>query len=760
VGHSTRILGILAIGGLAAAAACGSSSDEAASGGVGGAAASSAASGGAGGSVAGGGGAACGSAGRTLDRSKLVTLAYDDGVPASNLREQTFTIKKQPGSVSKEHVLNDEPVHEAVRFTLDRPARIHGFEVLWATPEGLAPETELEAGLYPDFGYNGFDFWKPDPLWTGTRCAADVAPEGTFLTYALQAPLEVEHPGLVYVAHLAKPGDAVWSFDGTSATSCEKFADCQSAFNLPEAEPLNYFNGLSFPFQRHFNVRLLVEYTEEVTPEARLFQPAKDSPTLDHVAWGDYDRDGFDDLLLGSALHRNKGDGTFEDVTKAAGLEGLSATGGVFGDYDNDGCLDVFLFAESYAQGDALLRSKCDGTFENVTLAAGLDDTQTYNTCGDAVNNTHTPSAAAAWLDFDADGLLDLYVANFLCWSDYSFYQDTVFRNRGDGTFENVTGTRGFGSLKTPSRGAAPADADGDGDIDLFVNNYVLKANLLFQNQGDGNVVEKAKTLGAAGTLKKGAYGHTIGAAWGDIDNDGDFDLIAANLAHPRFFHFSDKTNVLLNDGTGTFSDQKGDFAKPVSAAGLLYQETHSVPLLADFDQDGALDLVLTAVYDGRPTDFYWGNGDGKFVLDSFHAGITTTNGWGVAAADYDHDGDQDVFATKLFTNAIPSDKKGHFLQVKVTGTKANRAAIGATVKVTAGNVTRIRHVQGGTGKGGQDSLYLHFGLGAATVVDAITVHYPGGAKQTLTGPFAADQRVWVTEGQASPVYGWLPPDK
>ncbi|MBM4375074.1 MAG: CRTAC1 family protein [Deltaproteobacteria bacterium] len=747
------------IGGLVALVACGSS--ESTSTGASGATTSASSTGGAGGTGGTGGGlAACGTAGTAFERGKLEVLEFDDGARASTLREQTFTIKKTPGQVSKDYVLNEVPVHEAVRFELTRPARVHGFEIAWALPDGTAPEVELEAGLYGDFGHNGFDFWKPDPLWTGTRCARDVAADGPLLTYAFTTPVEVTTPGLVYVAHLANPGAPVWWFDGTNADSCDAFDACQSAFNLPEADKTTYFNGLSFPFQRHFLVRLFVEYTDDVAPAERLFQPVKDAPTGGHVSWGDYDRDGRDDLLLGAQLWRNQGDGTFEDVSSVAGLTGLAATGGVFGDYDNDGCLDLFLYAESYSERDHLMRSRCDGTFEDVTLAAGLDDVQSYNSCGDPQKNTQTPSAAAAWLDLDADGDLDLYLANFICWSDGTNYTDTVFKNRGDGTFENVTAKLGFSSLKTPSRGAAPIDADRDGDVDLFVNNYRLIANLFFQNQGDGSVAEKAAALGLAGKKSKGYFGHTIGAAWGDLDNDGDFDLIAANLAHPRFFHFSDKTNVLLNDGAGLFVDIKGDFAKPESAAGLRYQETHSVPMLADFDQDGALDLVITATYDGRPTDFYWGKGDGHFALDSFHAGITTENGWGVAGSDFDNDGDVDVFASALFENEVPAVKKGHFLEVKVRGTKANREAIGATVEVKTGKTTRLRHVQGGTGKGGQDSLYLHFGLGTSTAVDAITVTYPGGKKQTIAGPIDVDRRVWITEDDAQPVFGWLPPDK
>ncbi|MSP23848.1 MAG: CRTAC1 family protein [Myxococcales bacterium] len=703
-----------------------------------------------------GGAAVCGTAASALDTTGLTVLAYGDGTPASNLREQTFQI----GTGANTYVLNEESLFEAARFELEHPARIHGFEVMWAgLPDAAPPELELEAGLYGDFGYNGFDFWAKAPNWVGTRCAGDVDAKGGWLSYRFDAPIEVEHPGLVYVAHHANPGEPVWWFDASEPESCEPFDACPSAYNLPNAEANTYFNGLSFPFQRDFLVRLYVEYTTELTPAERLFQPAKASPENAHVSWGDYDVDGFDDLLAGNTLHKNQGDGTFVDVTAAAGLAGIGATGGVFGDYDNDGCPDLFLYTESYSQRDYLMHSECDGTFTDVTLAAGLDDTQSYNYCGDAtkLTNTHTPSAAAAWFDLEGDGFLDLYVANFNCWVDYSYYADTVFTNDKDGTFTSKTGTQGFKTIKTPSRGVAPADADGDGDIDLFINNYVLAANLFYRNDGGAMVSEQGKALGLAGTKSGFYYGHTIGAAWGDLDNDADLDLVAANLAHPRFFHFSDKTQVLMQGPNGVFTDTTGPFEEPVSLAGLRYQETHSVPLLADFDQDGALDLVITAIYAGRPTDFYWGKGDGTFTLDAYHAGLTTENGWGVAAADYDHDGDMDIFASSLFVNAVSPQKKGHFLQVRARGTKANRDAIGATVKVKAGGITRIRHVQGGTGKGGQDSLYLHFGLGSAASVEEIRVVYPGGKESVWPGPIAADQRVWLTEDDPTVATGWAP---
>ncbi len=690
----------------------------------------------------------CGSAGQTLPEG-LTELAFDDGEAEGSLADRALSVY---GSSTA-----DSPARHGVRFELENPARIHGFKVQWADLPA-DPEAELEAGLFDDFGYNGFDFWYDQPRWSGTRCVQD-AEDGQWLVYAFDEPIEVSHPGLIYVAATRQPGGPSLAVDLTDVesdwyTPCgASFDACTSTMNFPElnddSQSMQY--GTTLYTQMRFMARLQVEWTRE-DPELFMEDVTNGAAISSRHAWGDYDNDGWDDLYTGSALFHNLG-GTLEQV--GTGPTGVTSSGGVWGDYDNDGCLDLFVFAESYSSGESLWKGDCSGNFTNVTEAAGGFDDQGDKDCD---GNTHSPSAAAAWWDMDSDGDLDLFVSNFICWSSGQSYPDHAWLNE-DGVFSRVDG-EGFLVTSYAGRGASPADADGDGDVDLMVNNYRLHKNLYYRNEGDGTVKEAGQTLRLAGDGGSLAYGHTIGVAWGDLDNDGDLDQVAANLAHPRWFSFSDKTQILMNPGPdGTkYENLAGEWEDgPYSLAGLRYQETHSVPTLADFDNDGVLDLVISAVYDGRPTDFYWGVGDGTFVLSAYDAGITVESGWGQGASDFDNDGDVDLAATSTLWKNTREDSRS-WLQVRAIGNlDSNWGAYGATVRVTdSDGQTRMRYVQGGTGQGGQDSATLHFGLADAGQVESIEIDFPGGGTVTYSGPFDVNQRLWLYE-DGTVVEGWAP---
>ena len=426
---------------------------------------------------------------------------------------------------------------------------------------------------------------------------------------------------------------------------------------------------------------------------------------------------------------------------------------GVWGDLDNDGCLDLFLFSESTTRSNRLYKNDCDGSFTEITELSTITNDTLSQTCN---GGTFAPTPAAAWADIDADGLLDLYVTHFICWSTGEFYQDRVWRNLGQGRFEELTGSNGFwgtGNSPLASRGVYPLDADLDGDIDLFINNYRLHRNQFFQNQGNGTVTESARDLelqGRASTLSGSTtYGHSIGSAWGDLDNDGDFDAVIANLAHPRFYDFSDKTEVLIQEDNGTFTNIQGSFEQPLGEAGIRFQETHSVPALADFDLDGNLDLVLSATYDGRPTDVYLGQGNGRFEPYHFESGILEPNGWGLAIADFNQDGKPDVASkTQLFRNQASGDETRWYQLTVVGDETVNRAGIGTVLVATLNDgTTRIQQISGGSGQGCQDSLTMSFTLPNPLQIDTLTLRFPGGKETTFqSDDLQENGHTWVYE--------------
>ncbi|MBW2276540.1 MAG: CRTAC1 family protein, partial [Deltaproteobacteria bacterium] len=323
-----------------------------------------------------------------------------------------------------------------------------------------------------------------------------------------------------------------------------------------------------------------------------------------------------------------------------------------------------------------------------------------------------------------------------------------------DGTFTDWTEGQGFAyGTQRAGRGVSPLDYDFDGDVDIFVSNYRLNANWFYQNDGDGTFNDVAWLNGLAGYEANGYYGHTIGSVWGDFDNDGDFDMLQSNLAHPRFYHFSDRTLLMLNNGSGVFENY-------AEAAGLHYRETHSNPTVADFDLDGSWDLFITATYNGRFSEMYLNNGDATFEQVNYESGAIIHNGWGSAASDFDQDGDVDLVASNLYRN--DGAAFGSWLQVRTLGGETgfgtvNAAGIGAIVKVTASDLELLSHTAGGSGTGCQDSQFLTFGLGAETTVDQIDVYYPGGTSVTVDGPIVANQRVWI-QADGTVTYGWAPP--
>ncbi|MFH0900268.1 MAG: CRTAC1 family protein [Pseudomonadota bacterium] len=690
--------------------------------------------------------------------AEATVMAWEeDGSPASSVVDHSWNAIT---GASGEYMIGEEPTWEAVRFELPAPTTVYGVRAQWANLRATEEEGfPITIGLYPDFGGNGYDFDHWHSLWEGDRCLTE-NDNGEWIDYVLETPLEVARPGIIFAAHFFAGASAPAFVFDEYGNDCSTFDGCHSSLTMPNADSSSSYTGISFRFAYDFKVRLLAVIHDTVPKEAKWFKPQEGIQLGGRVAWADYDNDGYADLMTsGPTLFHNNGNGngTFSDVTSAAGLDavrGLSG-GGVWGDYDNDGCLDYF--GQRGADGpDLLLHGKCDGTFENATETSLIADRQDEIDCIADLDAEYAATEGSAWVDLDQDGLLDLYLAEHECWKNdkSNKYRDRIWHNQGDGTFVEWGAEHGFVTAARAGRGVSPADFDLDGDVDVFVSNYRLDANFMYVNDGDGTFSEQAIARNLAGVPSMGAYGHTIGSAWFDLENDGDFDLVQANLAHPRFYQFSDRTMIMVNDGSGKFTDV-------AAAAGVLYRETHSNPTVQDFDNDGFQDIFVTCVYDSRPSDFYVNRGDGTFDEAGYQAGAVVENGWGSAAADYDNDGDIDLAAYSLYRNESAA-AGNHWLQVRALGGTSSRgpvnaAGIGAVIRVVAGGESRLGHTSGGSGTGCQDTPFVSFGLGSLTTVDSIVVLYPGGAETVVPGPIQADQRVWV-KADGAVAYGWAPP--
>lgn len=527
----------------------------------------------------------------------------------------------------------------------------------------------------------------------------------------------------------------------------------------------------------------------DVTFDADLFYMKGDEKTRftsGRVAIGDYNNDGWDDILLnGNILLRNNANGKFINVTFSAGVcrmvedkagkkikAMIPTSGGVWGDYDNDGFLDFYAIAGKGSR-DYLFHNNGDGTFTDVTEKAG------------AVYDNY-PSEGAAWVDFNGDGFLDIYVANY---EDYSVSlgsgtPDFLYLNQRNGTFKRVDpkkqGILPKSYQNQCGRGVSPADFDSDGDMDIFVSNYRLNPNFLWENRGNGYFKETSREHGIKG-IPSAVFGtvylgHTIGSQWADFNNDGYLDLISCNLAHPRYIGFSNKTMLYINQGSQT----KFSFGDIRQFSGIGYEETHSDPAVADFDNDGFLDLFMTSIYVGRKAYLYRNTGhflepDPSIPYDndlpekpfknkpmfedvSWVTGTRIDNGWGCAWFDYDNDGDLDlIVGSGSGVHLMRNDNQtgNNWLKVKLVGARSNRSAIGAQVyvfgkipvelldnplfkrKLNIGhelNYILTRHVEGGKGTTSQSSLTQHFGLGKklARFKMNIFVRWPGGKTQIL----------------------------
>ncbi len=489
----------------------------------------------------------------------------------------------------------------------------------------------------------------------------------------------------------------------------------------------------------NYLLRATVEYYNELDEEDFVFHNVSEEAGIggmSKMAWGDYDNDGWEDLLVnGRTLYRNLHDGTFEDVSEDAGINVDNIChSGTWGDYDNDNWLDFYGVSNNHERYDQLWHNNGDGTFTQVQ-----EDLWLFH--------GRNPTAACGWGDADNDGFLDLYIANSEDWNDGNpvYYRDFFFHyDPDDRVFLDITPDE-IARNRHYGRSVAWCDFDMDGDMDFYVSNYRLQPNYLMVNHGDLDFRDEAGQRGVAGVRQQGYYGHTIGSAWADYDNDGDFDLFAANLAHPRFIGFSDKCMLYRSSGAPDYV-----FEDVREEAGITYDETASSPAWGDYDNDGWLDLFITSVYDGRQPYFYRNDGDGTFTNVNYPTGFhnTCNNTWGAAWCDYDHDGDLDLAVGGgggLFQNR---GNDGHWIELVLRGVNVNRFAFGCYARVYGGGRRFLRHVEGASGtESCEGSMTLHYGLGEIDRIDSLVVTWVGQGEDRYYD-VAVDRRYTAVEGE------------
>lgn len=480
------------------------------------------------------------------------------------------------------------------------------------------------------------------------------------------------------------------------------------------------------------------------------------------VAFLDFDQDGREDLLfvnggetprgksavpVRNALYRNLGGGKFEDVSKKAGIASIPfyGMGVAAGDFDNDGYPDLFITGYPSC---ALLHNNRDGTFTDVTEKAG-------------VKNAGKWAASAAWFDYDRDGRLDLFVANYANFSyehgphceyqgmrtycaqiAYQGERPTLYHNNGDGTFTDVTEQASLAKLVGRGLGVVAIDADDDGWTDLFVARDA-SPNLLLINQHNGTFKDVALNaevaLSADGNARAG-----MGVDAGDVNGDGRPDFIVTD--------FNDETHALfLNGGRLPYRE----WTRESGLAALTHLFVGWGAHFIDFNNDGNLDLVLVnghinQVIERTRVDVSYkeapllvrNDGKGMFHDAREQAGPVFRNrylGRGLTVGDYDNDGGVDVVFTRLNdTPMLLHNNVGHlksWIGIELQGTKSNRDAIGAKLTVTCGERKLVRWITGGASYLSSHDKRVVFGLGDGPAGAAeLEIRWPNGNTQTVTG--------------------------
>jgi enediyne biosynthesis protein E4 len=479
------------------------------------------------------------------------------------------------------------------------------------------------------------------------------------------------------------------------------------------------------------------------------------------AAFLDYDQDGYIDLFTCSGtwvkgfskskkpkktshnhLYHNLKDGTFEDVTESAGLHfPFYSMGVTIGDFNNDGHPDIYI--SNYGP-NTLYKNNGDGTFTNITKQA-------------KVGGGKECSVGAVWLDYDNDGLLDLYVGNYLNFDpNYKYYYapdgfpgplaydsqaDVLYHNNGDGTFEDVTKKMGITDIDGRAMGVGAADYDNDGFVDIYVANDHT-ANYLWHNDSGKGFTNKG-IMSGTGFSQAGEATISMSVDFADYNKDGLLDLFVSDNNYCSLYE---------NLGNGLFSDKS--YSSGISVASGQFVGWSSS--FIDYDNDGDPDIFKTNgelkhAY-GQEDQLFENKGNGKFKDVSVDRGKYFKEeyvGRGACVGDYDNDGDMDIYIENLgsLSSFLRNNKgnKNNWITLNLIGKTSNRDGIGARIKLFAGELIQTTQKKSATGYLSQNDPRLHFGLLKNNSVDSIEIKWPSGKFQVLKN-LKANQIVKVTE--------------
>ena len=614
-------------------------------------------------------------------------------------------------------------------------------------PEACTPRPVVLKAVFDRKGHSRlttlYGIFQPKPLWQRELLgvlgcilfASVIQPHRVFATGEGQAVRSSRVNATGVAQHPSAPAGPAIEFDDTIEASKISFTLKNSV--TPERYSIETMAGGVAVFDYNNDGLLDIFFTN-----------GADIPSLEKNSPSYYNR-----------LFRNNGDGTFTDVTKQAGLEGTGYSMGVAaGDYDNDGFVDLYVAGVNHNQ---LFHNNGDGTFTDVTAKAGVS--------GNVPGRGKAWAVTAGWFDYDNDGLLDLFVVNYL---DYNIATAThchvegfptycspngfrgtpniLYHNNGDGTFTDVSEPSHISRYAGKGMGVAFADYDNNGLTDIFVSNDTFP-NYLLHNNGDGTFTDVAMVAGVAFT-ESGKMVAGMGTDFRDLDNDG----------RPDIFHtamFGDMFPLYRNLGSGQFEDTTVE-----AGLSLTSRLTAWGTGAFDFDNDGYKDLFTanSAILDNAmevehrpyalPNSVFRNKHSFAFEDVSGKAGaaiLAPAAHRGAAFGDFNNDGKIDIVVTVL--NGPPqllmnrSRNQNHWIILKLVGTKSNRDGLGTKIRITTAHASQYNQATTAVGYNSSSDKRVHFGLGESTVIDSIELLWPSGITQTLN-KVKADQVLTVRE--------------